>query len=250
MKVPAMIENKVVNSLHGSILNLLDSEYQFIVGEKIQNMFASDIVELVQRCYKESWKLDVGQVLWYGAVATEKPHYGKNSKKTPLTPVILTLISKEDLEMKNTGYSDKEILAKKVIRLFKEAYQQNALLTHSDLAFLLHISTGTVSKIVNAYMNETKEIVPTRGIIHDIGRSITHKKIIIELFKRGYQLPEIRNKTHHTEEAADRYIKAFKKVRKLHQKMSIDEISQLLGMGKSLVKEYIALIDDEDGDNT
>jgi len=108
MKVPAMIENKVVNSLHGSILNLLDSEYQFIVGEKIQNMFASDIVELVQRCYKESWKLDVGQVLWYGAVATEKPHYGKNSKKTPLTPVILTLISKEDLEMKNTGYSDKE----------------------------------------------------------------------------------------------------------------------------------------------
>ena len=50
MNVPMMIENKVTNSLRGSVLNLLNRDYQFIVGEKIQDMFASDIVDLVNTC--------------------------------------------------------------------------------------------------------------------------------------------------------------------------------------------------------
>ncbi|MDF1558250.1 MAG: DUF1670 domain-containing protein, partial [ANME-2 cluster archaeon] len=37
-------------------------------------------------------------------------------------------------------------------------------------------------------------IVPTRGIIHDIGRAMTHKKIILKFFKEGYQTPEIARK--------------------------------------------------------
>ena len=243
MNVPSMIDNKVRNSLHGSIRHLLNTDYKFIIGEKVQEMFASDVVELIQTCYRDSWKLDVGQVLWYGAASTEKPHFGKDSKNTPLTPVILTLISGNDLDMKNAGFSDREIREKKVIRLFFEAYDQKALLTHSDVAFLLHISTGTVSKHVKEYMERTGKIVPTRGIMHDIGRAVTHKKIIITLHKEGYQLPEISRKTNHTEEAADRYIKAYERVKKLHGKMSVEQISQILGMGRSLVNEYLELID-------
>ena len=87
--------------------------------------------------------------MWYGVKASEKPNYGKNSKNTPLNPIVLTLISKDNLEMKNAGYSDGEIREKKIVRLFKEAYGQDALLTHSDVAFLLHISTGMVSKQLN-----------------------------------------------------------------------------------------------------
>ena len=246
MNVPMMIENKVTNSLRGSVLSLLNRDYQFIVGEKIQDMFASDIVDLVNTCYKEPWKLDVGQILWYGAAVDEKPNYGKNSSKTRLTPCILTLINKEDLEMKKNGYSNKEIMEVKIIRLFNEAYEQLVLLTHSDAAFLFHTSTGTVGKVVNEYMKKTGKIVPTRGIIHDIGRAMTHKKIIVRLYKEGYQTPEIARKTNHTLEACDRYIKAYKRVEKLNTKMSIDEIAQTLGMGKSLVKEYLNLIDDKE----
>jgi len=49
MNVPMMIENKVANSLHGSILDLLSREYQFIVGDKFQDMFPCDMVELVKQ---------------------------------------------------------------------------------------------------------------------------------------------------------------------------------------------------------
>ena len=47
-------------------------------------------------------------------------------------------------------------------------------------------------------------------------------------------------------EACDRYIKAYKRVEKLSAKMSVNEISQTLGMGKSLVKEYLSLIGDKE----
>jgi hypothetical protein len=95
-----MIETKVTNSLKGSVLDLIQRDYQFIAGDKIQEMFANDLLEVVNKSYRDPWKLEVGQILWYGAKASEKPNYGKNSKKTPLTPVVLTLISKDDLEMK------------------------------------------------------------------------------------------------------------------------------------------------------
>ena len=245
MKVPSMIETKVTSSLKGSVLDLIRKDYQFIAGEKIQDMFAADVVDLVNNCYKDPWKLDVGQILWFGVKVLEKPNYGKNSKNTPLTPIVLTMISKEDLDMKNAGYSDREIREKKIVRLFKEAYGQSALLTHSDGAFLLHISTGMVSKQLKEYMERTGEVVPTRGIIHDIGRAMTHKKIILELYRKGYQTPEIARMANHTEQACDRYIKAYKKVEKLNRTMKSEEIAQILGMGKSLVEEYIRILNEE-----
>ena len=80
---------------------IIQRDYQFIAGEKIQEMFASDVVNLIDSCYKDPWKMDVGQVVWYGVKVDEKPNYGKNSKSTALTPVILTEVSEQDLEMKN-----------------------------------------------------------------------------------------------------------------------------------------------------
>lgn len=246
MKVPSMIETKVTNSLKGSVLDLIQKDYQFIAGDKIQEMFANDLVEVVRKSYREPWKLEVGQILWYGVKTSEKPNYGKNSKKTPLTPIVLTLISKDDLEMRKQGYSSREIMETKIVRLFKEAYEQGALLTHSDMAYLLNISTGIVSKQSKEYMERTGKILPTRGIIHDIGRAITHKRIILKLYRKGYQTPDIARMTNHTEEACDRYIKAYKKVDKLSKTMKSEEIAQILGMGKSLVEEYIRILNEED----
>ena len=53
MKVPSMIETKVTSSLKGSVLDLIQKDYQFIAGEKIQDMFAADLVDLVNNCYKD-----------------------------------------------------------------------------------------------------------------------------------------------------------------------------------------------------
>ena len=52
--------------------------------------------------------------------------------------------------------------------------------------------------------------------------------------------------TNHTEEACDRYIKAYKKVEKLSTTMNIDEIAQVLEMSRSLVEEYINILNEEE----
>jgi hypothetical protein len=67
--------------------------------------------------------------------------------------------------------------------------------------------------------------------------------VIIEKFLQGIPTPDISRMTQHTEEACDRYIKAFKKVRMLHGKMKPLEIARIIGMSERLVNEYIALID-------
>jgi hypothetical protein len=180
--------------------------------------------------------------MWHGAKIPCPHNYGKTSKDTPLTPIILTLISKDDLELIKSGHSDREVRAYKIIRLFTEAYEQGTLLTHSDVAFLLNISISTVSRQAIEYTEKSGIVLPTRGVVYDIGRAMTHKRIIVELYRRGYQTPEIARKTNHSMTACDRYIKAYKKVEKLSDKMEPEEIAQILEMGISLVKEYINLI--------
>ena len=53
-------------------------------------------------------------------------------------------------------------------------------------------------KQVREYMERTKEVVPTRGTVHDLGRAITHKRIIIRLYLEGYLTPEIARRTKHS----------------------------------------------------
>lgn len=134
MKVPAIIRVKVTSSLKGSILNLIQRDYQFIAGEKIQHMFAGEVVEWWTNAIEThgNWTW-ADFVIW--CQGFRKPNYGENSKNTTLTPIVLTLISKDDLKMGGAGYSDRKIKEKKTARLLKEAYDQGALLAHAVWLF-------------------------------------------------------------------------------------------------------------------
>ena len=80
--------------------------------------------------------------------------------------------------------------------------------------------------------------------IHDIGPSVTHKKVIITMFLKNIPTPDIARRTQHTEDACDRYIKSFKKVNQLQGRMKPHEIAAMLDMSERLVMEYIALIEE------
>ncbi|HJH30990.1 MAG TPA: DUF1670 domain-containing protein, partial [Methanosarcinaceae archaeon] len=75
--------------------------------------------------------------------------------------------------------------------------------------------------------------------------TLTHKKIILKQFLRNVPTPEIARRTSHSEEACDRYIKSFKKVRKLSEEgLPVENIAADLDMSKNLVKEYVEIIGD------
>jgi len=151
--------------------------------------------------------------------------------------------TENEVRYRINGYSHQEIRRYRVARMLKEAYSQKGVLTQADVAELIGVSAGTIGKDIKVYQAEQGVILPYRGTIHDIGPSLTHKKVIIEKFIQGIPTPDISRMTQHTEEACDRYIKAFKKVRMLHGKMKPLEIARIIGMSERLVNEYIALID-------
>ena len=242
MRVTPMIEEKVKSGLKGRIKELLRREYNFISGEKIQEMFAEDLIKLVEKTYRDPFHIQVGQVLWLGVKEDQKPRYGQRAATTEKVPVVLTLIAEEDIEMLKGGMSPSEIRKYRAARLFKEAREQNALLSHSDVAFLLNISYGTVGRDVRTYMEKTQEILPTRAIVHDIGPVLTHKKLIVQLYLKGYHTPEIARITQHSEQACDRYIQSYRRVRRLWKDgKDISFIQRTLGMTKRLVEEYVQL---------
>jgi predicted transcriptional regulator len=175
----------------------------------------------------------------------KKPGPGKTLSKMRVVPTILSITHEQDKQMRTNGYSHQEVRRYRVARLLKEAFAQNGVLTQADVAELIGVSAGTIGKDIRAYQTEQGVILPYRGTIHDIGPSMTHKKVIITKFLQGIPTPDIARTTQHTEEACDRYIKAFKKVRMLHEKMKPLEIARMLEMSERLVNEYIALIEEQ-----
>jgi DNA-binding XRE family transcriptional regulator len=231
-------------SIGSAIKSLLTSEYKFLGGDKVQEMFVRDVMKLFKEYNRDSWNLEPGQTMWFAVCADEKQGYGKPLEKTRITPVILSVVHDEDRKTRENGYSHKELRKFKVARLLREAYEQKGVLSQADVAEMLGVSTGTISKDIKEYQIENQVVLPYRGTIHDLGRAITHKKIIIGHFLKNVPTPDIARITGHTEEACDRYIKAFKKVRTLHESMNHQEIARTLDMSEFLVKEYIAIIEE------
>jgi len=60
-----------------------------------------------------------------------------------------------------------------VVRLCQQAYKQKGCLTRAELAILLKISATTVSKYIRNWEMEHQMVLPRRGLIHDLGPTLT-----------------------------------------------------------------------------
>ena len=168
--------------IHGAIKHLLEEQYAFVGGDRVQDMLIKDLIQIFQQYSRDPWNLEVGQTLWFAVHIDEKPGPGKTLSKMRVVPAILSITHEEDRQMRINGYSHQEIRRYRVARLLKEAYAQKGVLTQADVAELIGVSAGTIGKDIKIYQTEQGIILPYRGTIHDIGPSLTHKKVIIEKF--------------------------------------------------------------------
>ncbi len=75
-------------------------------------------------------------------------------------------------------------MIKVISRLLKQAKQQGAVLTETDLAILLRISHTAVSQHVLKYEKETGEVLPRAGSEMDMGKTLTHKRFAFQNYKK------------------------------------------------------------------
>jgi hypothetical protein len=156
----------------------LEQALPLLSGWIIRDKVVTGIVELVDEFYPKHTHLRMVQIMWPAVDVKETSGYGKCMEKTRLKPVFLDLINDNDIKANILGKKAKEIKKNASVRIFKQAKEQGGVLTYADVASMFKLSLGTISKYIREYKNEHEELVPRKGTIHDIGKSLTHKKQI------------------------------------------------------------------------
>jgi len=181
--------------------------------------------------------LNTGQVC-YEAVSAAEPA-GKHIALASRVSVRLTLF---DPQVDLTVLAERGLAGlrqHRILRMTREAIDQQALLSYEDLAMLLTTSPATIRRDARALRKDGK-VVMTRGWKHDMGPGTSHKAQIIDLYLKGYQFTEIELKTNHSENSVRRYLKDFVQVVALHhQRFSVAQIRQVTGFSERLVTEYL-----------
>jgi len=210
-------------------------------GPELSRMLSERIVELFEAVCPAVEHVKPGQLVWK---ALDQSTRG-GSKNETLRTVVLTLIDEKEACGLANGEGIPAIREKAVVRMCEEAYEQGAVLSTRDLAMILHTSDSRASQCRIKAEVKRGAPLPHTGILHDMGTTISHKVIIIrKVVCEGLDPAHAARATRHTQKAVDRYLKAFYRVQTLFEfKPESLFISQVTGMSKRLVLEYINIIE-------
>ena len=236
-------------SLNNIILDRFLNQYGYDKGKVTAKAIVDDLLTIIEQYYRYSDNsfIKPGQMVWHAVPIDEYPKKGKAISQTRLKPVVLDILSDNDIDDMKKPLHHREIRMKKVERWTQQAYDQGALLSQLDLAVLLNVNEFTAGKYVREYYSLYGKPLPTRGNIQLIGSGQTHKKEIISLYLNGYLIPTICQKTNHSKEAVERYIRDYETIKLLNSKFdNINTISLISRLSITVVKQYIDLIPQED----
>ena len=232
-------------TLKNILLERFMNKYGYDKGIITATAIVDDILALIEQYYRytDNSFIKPGQMVWHAVPIDEYPQRAKSISQTRLKPVVLDIISEEDIEDMKKPLHHREIRLKKSERWTHQAYDQGALLTQLDLAVLLGVNEYTVGQYFREYYSLYQKALPTRGHIQDIGGGQTHKKDIITMYLKGYLVPTICQRTNHSKEAVERYIRDFEAIRILDPKFEdLQTISLITRLSKTVVQQYIDLI--------
>jgi hypothetical protein len=230
--------------------NILKRELMEQFGFENMGLIAEGLIkrflEILDQYTPERIRLLPGQLLWLAVATGEKVGYGKTMLRSKLVPVVLTVISPEDLSaLAENRIIFKDLRPAVVARILKEAKAQGGVLALSDVGMILSISCSEISKAVHRYQEQHPgEVLPYRGTIHDLGRTNSHKLQAIEMKLKGCLTQEIARRMHHDPYNVDIYQNDFERVYQLYRDgKEPSQISFLTKLSRWLVEEYIGLID-------
>lgn len=231
-------------TFEGALDSFFKEECPEYSGPRVRLALVRGISSMVNQFFPETTHLRQGQTVWTTVHKDEKGAYGKTMRDTRLKNVVLTLVGANDAELRANGAKLRDMKVDAVSRLCKEAFEQEGVLTNVELGLLLKISPQTAGNYIRQWELQNAEVLPRRGTIHDMGPTLTHKKIIIQkLFLEQETVQQVSRETFHSIPAIQRYIGTFKKVLLCHRKgFSTEETAFAVGISKRLVKEYEALI--------
>jgi len=223
----------------------LAEEFPHLGGPKVRSLFVTEVMHLIDAYLTPVNRLQSGQVLWYAVDKTDLPRAKHSMAETRLIPVILTLVTRSDIQLLARGTSRLQVRQEVVARVLREAVAQGGVLAEVDLALLFSVNPSTVGKAIRAYERAHQCVLPRRGTLHDLGASVTHKGLIAKkAFLEAKQAPQVAWETNHSLKSTERYLVDLMRVyiSLKRRDLNVAETAFTTNLSISLVKEYAALI--------
>jgi hypothetical protein len=209
-------------------------------GFELSPRESSLIVETVHLYYRQSPEARSGRVsLW---VVSLDASVGKPLDELAKVQVWVTLDSgQEDLDAYER-YGHAGLRRQKLLRITDEIVEQGGVGTQEDLARLLGTSVRTIKRDIGHLRKQGLQVL-TRGVYSDIGPSVSHKVVIVEMFLSGFVYTEICHRTRHSAKSVKRYVNTFGRVVSLYERgvQESDEIAHYVGISARLAAEYLGL---------
>jgi hypothetical protein len=203
------------------------------------------ILETVDAFTKPAAVLKPGQLLWMAVANDGSKHAHKPMQEIPQVPVVLDLVTDEDLKALADGHEFRLVRRQRHARLLDQAFAQNGVLAQGDLAALTLTPRSVVGHNLSVVQKTEQRILPYRGSVHDIGATLTHKIETIRLLEAGFLEPEICHMLPvvHDLPAVENYVQTYKNVIKLLERgFAPDEVARILSIDRRLVTAYIEII--------
>lgn len=234
-------------SLKSRLYVLLCEELGLGRQPKVARLLVEEIVAVVESTLVMADHLQAGQLLLLAPEVGQGPSWRlRRLEEKKLKTVRLTLVASEDIDRLVAGEPLHRVRRQRLARLVREAYEQGATLSSSQLAMVTGISAARVSSQLAEHMAEMGETLPTRGIVEDCSPAISHKAEIVARHLKGEPTSEIARATNHTPRSVERYVQRFEQVRELVSYLDKDPsptvIARILGCSEHLVAAYLDLL--------
>lgn len=90
---------------------------------------------------------------------------------------MVILVSEKEVGQLSNGHKPRELLPDVIEGIMLEAEEEGEVLAMNDLTAMMHCSTATVTKDRELWETKNGKILPTGGLLHDMGKTtFTHKK--------------------------------------------------------------------------
>lgn len=231
-------------TFRSALSQFLQTEFGSTFGPNVRQLFVERVKALFEEFHPPRARLSFGQMLWTAVAANHRPNSQTRIEETPLVPIVLDVVTEQDIEDTINLHKRSDIRERKIIRLFRQAYEQGAVLAQADVALILHLTKSSVANALAKHQKATKEIIPSRGSIHDMGTTFSHKPIIC--YKRLVEkksTSEVAKETGHSPKAVERYVVDLRRVLACKNRgLNPEETATVVGHSTRLVKEYLDLI--------
>jgi len=220
------------------IVNFLVYELRYLGPVTAANV-ADELIRIFEENVPQKDRLKHGQMLWN---ALDKNTRG-DSKNRKYKSVVLSVVTDDEVALFEKGKSIKEIRKQIIARIMKEAYQQGGILSTRDAGLILAQYASGISRARIEYETEHQTVLPHPGVLHDMGPTVTHKRMIIHKYvieKKATNI--IALETNHSQRAVDHYIRDYNRVKTL-----LDENKDLMfihlatNIAKPVIEQYQAI---------